>query len=79
MYSFLFLSLFLSQSIRTIVDDLHLQKKKVYFWNWSKDPMGVLCRLDSKLCNLFKDVQADDEAFKTLNRELSIGAESIQI
>lgn len=69
--------MFLSQSIRTIVGELHLLNKKVYFWNWGKEPMGVLCRLDDKLSKLFRDIQADDEAWKSLNRELSIGAESV--
>lgn len=39
--------------------------------------MGVLCRLDDKMSILFRDIQADDEAWKSLNRELSIGAESV--
>lgn len=67
----------LTQSIRTTVAELHLLNKTVYFWNWGKEPMGVLCRLDDKLSNLFRDVQADDDAWKCLNRELSIGAESV--
>lgn len=67
----------LSQSIRTTVAELHLLNKTVYFWNWGKDPMGVLCRLDNKMCALFRDIQADDNAWRYLSRELSVGTESV--
>lgn len=58
-----------SQSICTIVEDLHLLKRKVYFWHWSKEPMGVLCRLDSKMFALFRDAQSEDELLKSVSIE----------
>lgn len=60
---------FHSQSLCTVVEDMHLLQRKVYFWHWSKDPMGVLCRLDSKMFALFKDAQTEDELLKSVSLE----------
>lgn len=63
------LTFFNSQSLCTIVEDLHLLKRKVYFWHWNKEPMGVLCRLDSKMFTLFRDAQSEDELLKSVSIE----------
>lgn len=57
------------QIMCTIVDDLYLLNKVVYFWNWNKDTMGVLCRLKSKMSTLFKDANCEEELLKSLNIE----------
>lgn len=54
----------------TIVDDLYLLNKVVYFWNWNKETMGVLCRLKSKMSALFKDANCEEELLKTLNIDI---------
>lgn len=61
----------------TIVEDLYLLNKVVYFWNWNKDTMGVLCRLKSKMSALFKDANCEEELLKTLNIEHIIVSNSI--
>lgn len=61
----------------TIVDDLYLLNKVVYFWNWNKDTMGVLCRLKSKMSALFKDANCEEELLKSLNIENVIISNSI--
>lgn len=57
------------QVMCTIVEDLYLLNKVVYFWNWNKETMGVLCRLKSKMSSLFKDANCEEELLKTLNIE----------
>lgn len=57
------------QSICTVVDDLHVLNRTVYFWHWSKEPMGVLCRLKPNMFALFKDAQTEDELLKSVSLE----------
>lgn len=52
-----------------VVDDLHMLSRQVYFWHWSKEPMGVLCRLSPKMFAYFKDAQSEDELMKSINVE----------
>lgn len=58
---------------------MHLLQRKVYFWHWSKEPMGVLCRLDSKMFQLFKDAQTEDELLKSVNLENGKQGSNVQI
>lgn len=58
---------FFRQSLCTVVEDLQMLQRKVYFWHWSKEPMGVLCRLNSKMFALFKDAQTEDELVKSIS------------
>lgn len=61
--------LFVLQSMCEVVDDLHVLGRQVYFWHWSKEPMGVLCRLRPEAFSYFKDAQTEDELMKSLNVE----------
>ncbi|XP_031629887.1 sodium-independent sulfate anion transporter-like isoform X2 [Contarinia nasturtii] len=58
-----------AKSLCTVVEDMHLLHRKVYFWHWNKEPMGVLCRLNSKMFALFKDAQTEDELLKSVSLE----------
>lgn len=70
---------FCFQSLCTVVEDLQLLQRKVYFWHWGKEPMGVLCRLDSKMFSLFKDAQTEDELLKSTGIENSKQAATVHI
>lgn len=48
---------------------MHLLNKEVYFWHWNKEPMSVLCRLDEKMVNLFKNAPIQDELMKLESTE----------
>lgn len=77
MYFFNNMNSLTMQVMCTIVEDLYLINKVVYFWNWNKDTMGVLCRLKSKMSSLFKDANCEEELLKTLNIEHIIVSNSI--
>lgn len=57
------------QSLCTVVEDMNLLHRRVFFWHWGKEPMGVLCRLDPKMFALFKDAQTEDELIKSFSLE----------
>lgn len=57
------------QSLCTVFEDLHLLNRRVYFWHWNKEPMGVVCRLDSRMFAYFKDSQSEEELLKSLHME----------
>lgn len=65
------------QVMCSVVDDLHLLNKIVYFWNWNKETMGVLCRMNTKMSHLFRDANCEDELIKMLNIDSSITNNSI--
>lgn len=68
-----------AKTLCTIVEDLHLLQRQVYFWHWSKEPMGVLCRLDSKMFALFKDAQTEDELLRSVSIENGKQGAAVQI
>lgn len=47
--------------IQSLVKDLAYIDKKVILWNWNKEPMGVLYRINSDLIDLFQKTDTIDE------------------
>lgn len=55
------------QALESLVGDLHLLEKKTFFWNWSREAIGVMHRTNAKVAELFKEARTEDELLKLLN------------
>lgn len=42
------------QNISTLVQDLAVYDKEIYFWNWKKDTMHLMLRFNKDFYGLFK-------------------------
>lgn len=60
------------QAVCATVEDLHLLNKVVYFWNWNRDAMVVLCRLNAKMSALFKYASCEGGLVHLLNTENAV-------
>lgn len=52
--------------MESLIDDLQLLHKDVYFWNWNHETIGVMYRTNAKHVHLFKTASNEEDLLKMM-------------